>query len=100
MLRQLVSHSLRSVRPSLAAMRTPLRSLSTSPAEDVDIDTVAYGFMASQALFTGLETGIFDAIDKAGEGGMTLAKLQEATSIRAPRLQTLVTSLVAIKCLL
>lgn len=55
--------------------------------------------MASQALFTGLETGIFDAIDKAGEGGMTLAKLQEATSIRAPRLQTLVTSLVAIKCL-
>merc|ERR1719454_931413 len=30
---------------------------------------------------------------------MTLAKLQEATSIRAPRLQTLVTSLVAIKCL-
>ena len=99
MLRQLVSHSLRSVRPSLAAMRTPLRSLSTSPAEDVDIDTVAYGFMASQALFTGLETGIFDAIDKAGEGGITLAKLQEATSIRAPRLQTLVTSLVAIKCL-
>jgi SAM-dependent methyltransferase len=99
MLRQLVSHSLRSVRPSLAAMRTPLRSLSTSPTEDVDIDTVAYGFMASQALFTGLETGIFDAIDKAGEGGMTLAKLQEATSIRAPRLQTLVTSLVAIKCL-
>jgi len=81
------------------ALRATHRPLSTSAAEDVDIDTVAYGFMASQALFTGLETGIFDAIDKAGEGGLTVAKLQEASSINAPRLQTLLTSLVAIKCL-
>jgi len=40
------------------ALRATHRPLSTSAAEDVDIDTVAYGFMASQALFTGLETGI------------------------------------------
>jgi len=103
MLRQLTSRTLRSLRcpPSMAsvALRATHRPLSTSAAEDVDIDTVAYGFMASQALFTGLETGIFDAIDKAGEGGLTVAKLQEASSINAPRLQTLLTSLVAIKCL-
>ena len=55
--------------------------------------------MASQALFTGLETGIFDAIDGAGEKGVTLKDLQDATSITAPRLQTLLTSLVTIKCL-
>ena len=80
------------------------RALSTAPVDDemeddIDVDGVAYGFMASQALFTGLETGIFDAIDKAGEKGMTLKDLQDATSITAPRLQTLLTSLVTIKCL-
>ena len=103
---RLASRSLRSLRcapsPSMAAsacLRTSHRSLSSAPAEDVDIDSVAYGFMASQALFTGLETGIFDAIDKAGEKGMTLKDLQDATSITAPRLQTLLTSLVTIKCL-
>ena len=103
---RLASRSLRSLRcapsPSMAAsacLRTSHRSLSSAPAEDVDIDSVAYAFMASQALFTGLETGIFDAIDKAGEKGMTLKDLQDATSITAPRLQTLLTSLVTIKCL-
>jgi len=55
--------------------------------------------MASQALFTGLETGIFDAIDKAGGEGLTLKGLQDSTGITAPRLQTLLTSLVTIKCL-
>ena len=105
MLRVLASRSLRSLRcpPSSsmasACLRTSHRSLAAAPAEDVDIDTVAYGFMASQALFTGLETGIFDAIDKAGGEGMTLKGLQDATSITAPRLQTLLTSLVTIKCL-
>jgi len=54
--------------------------------------------MASQALFSGLETGVFDAI-AASEGGLDLAALQKATGINAPRLQTLLTSLVCIKSL-
>jgi len=91
--------SIRMAPAASACLRTAHRSLSTSAAEDIDIDGVAYGFMASQALFTGLETGVFDAIDKAGDGGLTLAKLQDTTAIHAPRLQTLLTSLVAIKCL-
>ena len=66
---------------------------------DVDVDAVAYGFMASQALFTGLETGIFDAIAAAGEDGLPLADLQAAAAVSAPRLQTLLTSLVGIHCL-
>lgn len=105
MLRVLASRSLRSLRcpPSSsmasACLRTSHRSLASAPADDVDIDTVAYGFMASQALFTGLETGIFDAIDKAGGEGLTLKGLQDSTGITAPRLQTLLTSLVTIKCL-
>jgi len=55
--------------------------------------------MASQALFTGLETEIFDAIAAAGEGGLAIDGLQKAAGIDAPRLQTLLTSLVGIKAL-
>jgi len=81
-------------------MRSSGRGLSTAAeADDIDIDSVAYGFMASQALFTALETDVFDIISTAGEGGAALAELQKATGITAPRLQTLVTSLVGIKCL-
>ena len=96
-LRTRVLPSLR-VGASAACLRTVRRPLSSGKfdaADDIDIDSVAYGFMASQALFTGLETGVFDAISAAGEGGLTLDKLQQSTSITAPRLQTLVTSLVA-----
>ena len=75
------------------------RRLSTAAEEDVDVDNVAYGFMASQALFTGLETGVFDAIAASPNGSLDLAGLQDAVKSTAPRLQTLLTSLVAIKCL-
>ena len=83
----------------LPAAQKIARSLSTAPDDDVDVDGVAYGFMASQALFTGLESGVFDAIAAAGDGGLDLAALQSAAGISAPRLQTLLTSLVGIKCL-
>lgn len=67
--------------------------------EDIDVDSVSYAFMASQAVFTGLETGIYDAIAAAGDKGLDLAALQKTTGISAPRLQTLITSLTAIKSL-
>lgn len=66
---------------------------------DVDLDSVAYGFMASQALFTALEVELFEHIAAAGEAGAAVADLQQKTKVNAPRLQTLITSLVAIKCL-
>ena len=76
------------------------RSMSTfEQQDDIDVDSVSYGFMASQAVFTGLETGIFDAIAAAGDAGLPLAALQKSTNISAPRLQTLLTSLAAIKSL-
>jgi len=87
----------RAVAPLLSSRR---RAMSTFEAvDDIDVDSVSYGFMASQAVFTGLEMGVFDAIAAAGEGGLTLAGLQKACGSDAPRLQTLITSLTAIKSL-
>lgn len=86
---------------TLALLRVPampLRAFSAA-AEDIDVDSVAYGFMASQALFTGLEAGVFEAIAGAGETGLPIEPLKAQCTVDAPRLQTLVTSLVAIKCL-
>jgi len=84
------------VRPLLMARR----QMSTFEAsDDIDVDSVSYGFMASQAIFTGLELGIFDAIAEAGEKGLDLAALQKVSNVSAPRLQTLLTSLAAVKSL-
>ena len=55
--------------------------------------------MASQAVFSGLELGVYDAIAAAGDKGLGLAALQQASGVSAPRLQTLLTSLTAIKSL-
>lgn len=96
--RPAVTSSLRSL-PQRASVAASSRFLSTAPADDVDVDNVAYGFMASQALFTGLEMGVFDAIAAGPEGGLPVTELQAATKCSAPRLQTLLTSLVAIKSL-
>lgn len=68
---------------------------SWDDCEDVDLDSVAYGFMASQALFTALELGVFDEIAK---GPCTATALRKACNCDAPRLQTLLTALAAIKC--
>ena len=92
----------RRCRPLLRTATVARRSAHTNLFEandDIDIDSVAYGFMASQALFTGLESGVYEAIAAAGEGGLDLAGLQKACGNAAPRLQTLLTSLVAIKSL-
>lgn len=80
-------------------MRSSVRPMSTQPSDDIEIDNIAYGFMASQALFTGLETGIFDAIAAAGEKGLDTKAVQTACEIHSPRLQTLLTSLVCLKSL-
>lgn len=100
-------------------MGSPARRVSSSPRffelqsvrkstiavgeidEDIDVDGVAYGFMASQALFTGLESGVFEVIAQAaGDGGVCLDDLKsQCPGGDAPRFQTLLTSLVAIKCL-
>lgn len=70
-----------------------------STSDDVDLDSVAYGFMASQALFTGLELGVFDHISAAGGNGASAEDIKKASGVNAPRLTTLLTSLVSIKCL-
>jgi len=69
-----------------------------SEESDIDVDRVAYGFMASQALFSALELGIFDHA-AASAAGATIQELQKATGVAAPRLQTLVTALAAVGAL-
>lgn len=105
--------SLRSAAPLLRSVGAPRASAAARPlicsrrhamstfeaSDDLDVDSVAYGFMASQALFSGLELGIYDAIAAAGENGLTLAALQQSSGVSAPRLQTLLTSLTAVKSL-
>lgn len=86
------------VRTASAARRAAHANYFEGP-DDIDVDSVSYGFMASQAVFTGLESGVYDAIAAAGEGGLDLAGLQKACGNAAPRLQTLLTSLVAVKSL-
>jgi len=72
---------------------------SWESGDDVDLDSVAYGFMASQALFTGLEVGVFDQIAAAGEKGCSAEVLQKACSVEGPRMTTLLTALTAVKCI-
>lgn len=108
----LLSCALRS-KKSVAVLPTYLHSpaLTVAPrtfctsrkswesGDDVDLDSVAYGFMASQALFTALELGVFDHIAAGGDVGVGAAALKKLCGVEAPRLQTLLTSLVAVKCL-
>ena len=84
-------------RPLLSARPRHMSTFEAS--DDIDVDSVSYGFMASQAVFSGLELGIFDAIAGAGDKGLGLAALQQSSGVSAPRLQTLLTSLTAIKSL-
>lgn len=64
--------------------------------EDVDLDNLAYGFMASSALFAALELGIFDALS---EKELTVEELAATCQVPQNRLQTLLTALVASRCL-
>ena len=60
-------------------------------AEDISI--LAFGFMASKALFAALHVDVFGALSR---GATTLDQLAAATKIPVHRLETLVTALVAI----
>jgi SAM-dependent methyltransferase len=86
---------------SLTAASAGRRGFSAGQeaAEDVDVDNVAYGFMASQALFSGLELGMFDHIAAAGEAGLSADDICKACGINAPRVQTLITALTSMKSL-
>ena len=55
--------------------------------------------MASQAIFAGLEIGLFDVLGESDRGGLTISELNANCGITAPRLQTLVTALVSAKSL-
>lgn len=87
----------------LAPARLPgtLECSTTAASEgaDIDIDHVAYGFMASQALFGALELGIFDHIASSEGSASSIESMQSATGVTAPRLQTLVTALTSMKAL-
>lgn len=75
-----------------------MRGNASASDSDIDIDGVAYGFMASQALFSALELELFDHISAKG-GPATIEDLQKATGIEEPRLQILVNALTAMKAL-
>jgi predicted O-methyltransferase YrrM len=90
-------------KPAVAAIEVPSRLTqargNASPSEaDIDIDGVAYGFMASQALFSALELELFDHIAAKG-GPASIEDLKTATGIQEPRLQILVNALTAMKSL-
>jgi len=72
-----------------------MRKFSTPGKIEPDVDAIAYGFMASQALFTALELNLFDSIDQP----RTVEELQKTTGITAPRLQTLLTALTSVNLL-
>ncbi|MEQ8344613.1 MAG: methyltransferase [Sneathiellaceae bacterium] len=57
-----------------------------------EISTIAFGFMASKALFSALHVGIFDAL---AERPLELGALAAATGIQKRRLTTLLTALVS-----
>ena len=58
-----------------------------------DISVLAFGFMASKALFAALHVDIFGAL---ASGPRTVEDLTDATGVPALRLETLVTALVAV----
>jgi len=81
-----------------SGVHAPRRALSAAPgdtAPDIDVDAVAYGFMTSQALFTALELGVFDAIAASPTHSLSVEEIKAATGVAAPRMQTLLTALVA-----
>lgn len=58
-----------------------------------DISELAFGFMASKALFAALHVDVFGALS---DGPKTLADLAAKTKVPARRMQTLVTALVSV----
>lgn len=62
-----------------------------------DISVLAFGFMASKALFAALHADVFGAV--AG-GARTIGQLADATGIPARRMETLVTALTSVGLLI
>ena len=61
------------------------------PIEDVrEISALAYGFIASKALFAAVELDLFT---KIARGADTLSTIAEATGVAANRARTLLTTL-------
>eukprot|EP00931_Biecheleriopsis_adriatica_P075762 TRINITY_DN49551_c0_g1_i1.p1 TRINITY_DN49551_c0_g1~~TRINITY_DN49551_c0_g1_i1.p1 ORF type:complete len:362 (-),score=57.42 TRINITY_DN49551_c0_g1_i1:116-1201(-) len=82
---------------TLARHLLPAASSAEAP-EDVDLDALAYGFMASQALFAALELGVFDKLAAAAKP-LTVDELATACGLKARPLQTLLTALVSARCM-
>ena len=68
--------------PALAARCRPLCTAAGPP--DIDVDAVAYGFMTSQALFTALELGVFDAIAGSPTASLNLEEIKASESAQTP----------------
>ena len=90
------------LQPSMRRLQdTRARQFSTTTTpeeEDIDVDAVAYAFMGSKALFAALELGLFDVVARRGNSA-TLADIEAGVGVDAPRAQTLVTALTALKAL-
>ena len=70
------------------------RTASVSPAATrSDISAIAYGFMASKALFAALEIGVFTVL---ADGPLAPADLAARTGLAARRLRTLLHSLAGV----
>jgi len=70
------------------------RTTSVSPAATrSDISAIAYGFMASKALFAALEIGIFTVL---ADGPLAPVDLADRTGLAARRLRTLLHALVGL----
>ena len=65
-----------------------------APLDDIrDISKLAYGFMASKALFTALEVDIFSQL---ADGPKVLAELASSTRVGESRLRMLLTACVSV----
>ena len=70
------------------------RATSVSPAATrADISAIAYGFMASKALFAALEIGVFTAL---ADGPLAPVDLADRTGLAARRLRTLLHALAGL----
>ena len=70
------------------------QATSASPAATrADISAIAYGFMASKALFAALETGVFTVL---ADGPLAPVDLADRTGLTARRLRTLLHALAAL----
>ena len=61
-----------------------------------EISRIAYGFIASKALFTALDLGLFRCLSVP----LTLAELADCTGVDIGRLRTLTSSLIALRLLI